>query len=90
MITGVLCILLGEAAIIASGCTTGWFAIFFAFQATAIWFWEEPHLASATATNTSTTGATFRAGSPESRPGPLAGNRSQDPVRRCGSMAVSA
>jgi protein-S-isoprenylcysteine O-methyltransferase Ste14 len=21
-----------------------WFAIFFAFQATAIWFWEEPHL----------------------------------------------
>jgi protein-S-isoprenylcysteine O-methyltransferase Ste14 len=44
MITGVLCILLGEAAITASGALLGWFAIFFAFQATAIWFWEEPHL----------------------------------------------
>ena len=44
MITGVLCILLGEAAITVSGALLGWFAIFFAFQATAIWFWEEPHL----------------------------------------------
>lgn len=44
MITGVLCILLGESAILASGALLGWFAIFFAFQATAIWFWEEPHL----------------------------------------------
>jgi protein-S-isoprenylcysteine O-methyltransferase Ste14 len=44
MITGVLCILLGEAAITASGGLLTWFAIFFAFQATAIWFWEEPHL----------------------------------------------
>lgn len=44
MITGVLCILLGEAAITASGALLTWFAIFFAFQATAIWFWEEPHL----------------------------------------------
>jgi protein-S-isoprenylcysteine O-methyltransferase Ste14 len=44
MITGVLCILLGEAAITASGALLGWFAIFFAFQATAIRFWEEPHL----------------------------------------------
>ncbi|OBG20605.1 isoprenylcysteine carboxylmethyltransferase family protein [Mycobacterium sp. 852002-51057_SCH5723018] len=44
MITGVLCILLGEAAITASGALLGWFAIFLAFQATAIRFWEEPHL----------------------------------------------
>lgn len=44
MITGVLCILLGEAAATASGALLAWFAIFFAFQATAIWFWEEPHL----------------------------------------------
>lgn len=44
MITGVLCILLGEAAITASTALLTWFAIFFAFQATAIWFWEEPHL----------------------------------------------
>jgi protein-S-isoprenylcysteine O-methyltransferase Ste14 len=44
MITGVLCILLGEAAVTASGSLLLWFAIFFAFQATAIRFWEEPHL----------------------------------------------
>lgn len=44
MITGVLCILLGEAAVTASGSLLAWFAIFFAFQATAIRFWEEPHL----------------------------------------------
>jgi protein-S-isoprenylcysteine O-methyltransferase Ste14 len=45
MITGVLCILLGEAAVTASGSLLGWFAIFLAFQATAIRVWEEPHLA---------------------------------------------
>ena len=44
MITGVLCILLGEAAVTASGSLLVWFAIFLAFQATAIRFWEEPHL----------------------------------------------
>jgi protein-S-isoprenylcysteine O-methyltransferase Ste14 len=44
MITGVLCILLGEAAVIASGPLLLWFAIFFTFQALAIRFWEEPHL----------------------------------------------
>lgn len=44
MITGVLCTLLGEAAITASAALLGWFAIFFAFQATAIRVWEEPHL----------------------------------------------
>ena len=44
MITGVLCILLGEAAITASVALLVWFAAFFAFQATAIRFWEEPHL----------------------------------------------
>jgi protein-S-isoprenylcysteine O-methyltransferase Ste14 len=44
MITGVLCILLGEAAITGSGVLLGWFAIFLAFQATVIPFWEEPHL----------------------------------------------
>jgi protein-S-isoprenylcysteine O-methyltransferase Ste14 len=44
MITGVLCILLGEAALFASGSLFVWFAIFLAFQATAIRFWEEPHL----------------------------------------------
>ncbi|OBH38054.1 RemK protein [Mycobacterium intracellulare] len=45
MITGVLCILLGEAAIIASVPLLVWFAIFFTIQAIAIRFWEEPHLA---------------------------------------------
>jgi protein-S-isoprenylcysteine O-methyltransferase Ste14 len=44
MITGVLCILLGEAAVTASGSLLVWFAIFLAVQATAIRFWEEPHL----------------------------------------------
>lgn len=45
MITGVLCVLLGEATIAASGWLLGWFAIFFALLATSIRFWEEPHLA---------------------------------------------
>jgi protein-S-isoprenylcysteine O-methyltransferase Ste14 len=44
MITGVLCILLGEAAVTASGWLLLWFAIFSAFQVIAIRFWEEPHL----------------------------------------------
>lgn len=44
MITGVLCILLGEAAVAASGSLLVWFAIFLIFQATAIRVWEEPHL----------------------------------------------
>jgi protein-S-isoprenylcysteine O-methyltransferase Ste14 len=44
MITGVLCILLGEAAFTASGWLLAWFAIFLTFQAIAIRFWEEPHL----------------------------------------------
>jgi len=44
MITGVLCILLGEAAVTVSGWLLGWFAIFLAFQVIAIRFWEEPHL----------------------------------------------
>ena len=44
MITGVLCILLGEAAITVSGSLLLWFAIFLTLQATAIRFWEEPHL----------------------------------------------
>ncbi len=44
MITGVLCILLGEAAVTASGWLLLWFAIFLTFQAIAIRFWEEPHL----------------------------------------------
>ena len=33
MITGVLCMLLGEAAVTASGWLLGWFAIFFAVPA---------------------------------------------------------
>jgi protein-S-isoprenylcysteine O-methyltransferase Ste14 len=44
MITGVLCILLGEAAVTASSDLLFWFAIFLAFQVTVIPFWEEPHL----------------------------------------------
>lgn len=44
MITGVLCILLGEAAVTASGWLLGWFAIFLMLQLTAIRIWEEPHL----------------------------------------------
>jgi protein-S-isoprenylcysteine O-methyltransferase Ste14 len=44
MITGVLCVLLGEAALAASGWLLAWFAIFFAVLATVIRFWEEPHL----------------------------------------------
>jgi protein-S-isoprenylcysteine O-methyltransferase Ste14 len=45
MISGVLAILLGEAAVAASGWLLLWFAIFFACIATVIHFWEEPHLA---------------------------------------------
>lgn len=44
MISGVLCILLGEAAVTASGWLLLWCAIFLTFQLTAIRFWEEPHL----------------------------------------------
>jgi protein-S-isoprenylcysteine O-methyltransferase Ste14 len=44
MISGVLCILLGEAAFTASGLLLLWFAIFLVFQTMAIRFWEEPHL----------------------------------------------
>jgi protein-S-isoprenylcysteine O-methyltransferase Ste14 len=44
MITGVLCILLGEAAVTASPALLLWFTIFLVFQATVIPFWEEPHL----------------------------------------------
>ena len=44
MISGVLAILLGEAAVAASGWLLLWFAIFLTFQAIAIRFWEEPHL----------------------------------------------
>jgi len=44
MITGVLAILLGEAAVAASGWLLLWFAIFLTFQLIAIRFWEEPHL----------------------------------------------
>ena len=44
MISGVLCILLGEAAVTVSGWLLLWFAIFFTVQAISIQFWEEPHL----------------------------------------------
>lgn len=44
MISGVLCILLGEAAITASGWLLLWFVVFFTLQVTVIRFWEEPHL----------------------------------------------
>ena len=45
MISGVLAILLGEAALTASGWLLLWFALFFAVLTTAIRGWEEPHLA---------------------------------------------
>ncbi|MEV0947580.1 isoprenylcysteine carboxylmethyltransferase family protein [Rhodococcus sp. NPDC049939] len=45
MMSGVLCILLGEAAVTASGWLLVWFVVFFAFIAIGIRFWEEPHLA---------------------------------------------
>jgi protein-S-isoprenylcysteine O-methyltransferase Ste14 len=45
MISGVLAILLGEAAVAASGSLLVWFAIFLTLQEIAIRFWEEPHLA---------------------------------------------
>ena len=44
MITGVVCILLGEAAITASGWLLLWSAIFFGVLAVFIRSWEEPHL----------------------------------------------
>ncbi len=44
MITGVVCILLGEAAITASGWLLLWSAIFFGVLAVFIRCWEEPHL----------------------------------------------
>lgn len=44
MISGVLTILLGEAAIFASGWLLGWAAIFFVMLTTSIQVWEEPHL----------------------------------------------
>lgn len=44
MISGVLCILLGEAAVTASGWLLLWFAVFFLVQAINIRLWEEPHL----------------------------------------------
>ena len=45
MISGVLAIMLGEAAATASGWLLLWFAVFFAVLTTAIQVWEEPHLA---------------------------------------------
>lgn len=44
MITGVVCILLGEAAIAVSGWLLLWAVTFFAILAIFIRFWEEPHL----------------------------------------------
>ncbi len=44
MISGLLCILPGDAAVTASGWLLGWFAIFLTFRAVAIRFWEEHHL----------------------------------------------
>jgi protein-S-isoprenylcysteine O-methyltransferase Ste14 len=44
MISGVLAILLGEAAVAVSNWLLLWFAIFLTFQMIAIRFWEEPHL----------------------------------------------
>jgi protein-S-isoprenylcysteine O-methyltransferase Ste14 len=44
MISGVLAILLGEAAIAASGSLLLWFAIFLTLQEIALRVWEEPHL----------------------------------------------
>lgn len=44
MIAGVFAILLGEAAIAASGWLLAWFAIFFVLLTTVIKVWEEPHL----------------------------------------------
>ena len=45
MISGVVAILLGEAAIAASGWLLLWAAIFFVMLTTSIQVWEEPHLA---------------------------------------------
>jgi protein-S-isoprenylcysteine O-methyltransferase Ste14 len=45
MISGVLAILLGEAAVASSWWLLLWFAIFFVMLTTFIQAWEEPHLA---------------------------------------------
>jgi protein-S-isoprenylcysteine O-methyltransferase Ste14 len=45
MISGVVAILLGEAAVFASGWLLLWCAIFFTALTTVIQLWEEPHLA---------------------------------------------
>lgn len=44
MISGVLSILLGEAALTASGWLLAWFVVFLTFQVIGIRFWEEPRL----------------------------------------------
>ena len=44
MITGVVCILLGEAAVAASIALLMWAVSFFAILAVIIHWWEEPHL----------------------------------------------
>jgi len=44
MITGVVCILLGEAAITGSGGLLVWAATFFLVLAVFIRYWEQPHL----------------------------------------------
>jgi protein-S-isoprenylcysteine O-methyltransferase Ste14 len=64
MITGVLCVLLGEAAVTASGWLLGWFAVFFAMLRRS---GSGKSLTScgAMAPNMSSTGATF----PGCRPG---------------------
>lgn len=45
MISGLLCILLGEAAVTESAGLLVWFAVFLVFITSLIRFWEEPHLA---------------------------------------------
>lgn len=44
MISGVCAILIGEAALLASGWLLLWAAIFFTMLTTSIQIWEEPHL----------------------------------------------
>jgi protein-S-isoprenylcysteine O-methyltransferase Ste14 len=44
MISGVLAILLGEAAVASSWWLLLWFGVFFAILTTVIQVWEEPHL----------------------------------------------
>ena len=69
MITGVLCILLGEAAVLASGWLLLWFAIFSSASRVSSGFGKNPTSLSATAARTWTTGETFRVGFRESQPG---------------------